>query len=66
MKSSWFQHTECTTAQADELVAIYRARGLAVERSLNADRLSWTVSVKLPEAKRQERTPRTIRQKVWG
>jgi len=35
MKSSWFQHTECTTAQAEELMATYRARGVKVERSLN-------------------------------
>ncbi|MFY9993607.1 MAG: hypothetical protein WAK61_01265 [Leclercia sp.] len=66
MKSSWFQHPECTTAQAEELMAIYRARGVAVERSLNPDYITRTVSARLPEARRQERTPRTFRQKVWG
>ncbi|MGK9173233.1 hypothetical protein KXR87_08375 [Yokenella regensburgei] len=66
MKSSWFQHTDCTTAQADELVATYRARGVKVERSLNHDYFTWTVSVWLPEARRQERTPRAFCQKVWG
>ncbi len=66
MKSSWFQHTECTTAQAEELMTTYRARGVTVERSLNPDYVTWTVSVRLPEARRQKRTPRTFRQKVWG
>lgn len=66
MKFSWFHHHECTTEQADELVEKYRARGVKTERSLNRDNITWTVSVRLPEAKRQERTPRTFRQKVWG
>lgn len=66
MKYSYFQHTECTTHQADELVAEYRRRGVKVERSLNPDYLTWTVSVKLPECLHPARTPRTYRQKVWG
>lgn len=66
MKETWFQHTECTTQQADELMAEYRRRGVKVERSLNPDFLTWTVSARLPEARRQERTPRSFRQKVWG
>ncbi|AXC80165.1 hypothetical protein [Salmonella enterica] len=66
MKYSYFQHTECTTQQADELVAEYRRRGVKVERSLNPDYLTWTVSAKLPECSRPARTPRTYRQKVWG
>ncbi|MDQ2127995.1 hypothetical protein R4I72_05970 [Leclercia adecarboxylata] len=66
MTKSWFHYTECTTEQADELMATYRARGVAVERSLNPDFITWTVSVRLPEANRQEPTPRTFRQKVWG
>ncbi|MCU6666110.1 hypothetical protein [Silvania hatchlandensis] len=66
MAKSWFHYTECTTDQADELMATYRARGVAVERNLNPDLITWTVSARLPEARRQERTPRTFRQKVWG
>lgn len=49
MKYSWFHHHECTTEQADELVASYRRRGAKVERSLNRDNITWTVSAKLPE-----------------
>lgn len=66
MKESWFQHTECTTAQAEQLLADYRLRGVEVERSLNSDCITWTVSARLPEARRQDRTPRSFRQKVWG
>jgi len=66
MKETWFHHTDCTAQQAEDLVATYRARGVKVERSLNPDYVTWTVSVRLPEARRQERTPRTFRQKVWG
>ena len=46
MKYSWFHHHECTTEQADELVASYRRRGATVERSLNRDNITWTVSVR--------------------
>ncbi len=66
MKETWFQHTECTTAQAEQLLADYRRRGVEVKRSLNPDCITWTVSARLPEARWQERTPRTFRQKVWG
>ncbi|ENL4830214.1 hypothetical protein AB5G42_005158 [Salmonella enterica subsp. enterica serovar Teko] len=66
MKYSYFQHTECTTQQADELVAEYRRRGVKVERSLNPDFITWTVSAKLPEYARRMRTPKSLRQKVWG
>lgn len=66
MKHSWFHHTDCTTQQAEELTAEYQRRGVMVERSLNSDYLTWTVSAKLPEYKHPARTPRTLRQKVWG
>ena len=66
MKFSWFHHHECTTEQADELVASYRRRGATVERSLNRDNITWTVSEKLPECEHPARTPRTFHQKVWG
>ncbi|EMU1126937.1 hypothetical protein WM508_004847 [Citrobacter koseri] len=66
MKYSYFHHTECTTEQAERLIADYRTRGIRTEKSLNPDFLTWTVSVKLPEFGRPARTPRTFRQKVWG
>ncbi|STU62278.1 82 prophage-derived uncharacterized protein ybcO [Klebsiella pneumoniae] len=47
MKRSWFHHLECTTQQAEELVARYRQRGVKVERSLNPDFMTWTVSAQL-------------------
>lgn len=66
MKYSWFQHTECTTEQADELVAKYRARGISTERSLNQNLITWTVSVRLPESSKSPRTPRSFQQKIWS
>lgn len=66
MKFSWFQHTECTTEQAEQLVADYRARGIVTEKNLNPDFLSWTVSARLPECSHPSRTPRTFRQRMWG
>ncbi|EAW4762054.1 hypothetical protein FE567_26745 [Salmonella enterica] len=66
MKYSWFHHTYCTTQQAEELMAEYQRRGVEVERSLNPDFITWTVSAKLPEYARRVRTPKSLRQKVWG
>lgn len=66
MKHTWFHHPECTTNEADELVARYRKTGAQVEKSLNHDFLTWTVSVKLPEYKNPPRTPRVFRQRIWG
>ncbi|KGA99316.1 hypothetical protein DR73_1532 [Enterobacteriaceae bacterium ATCC 29904] len=66
MKESWFQHTECTTTQAEQLLGDYRRRGVKAERSLNPDCITWTVSARLPEARRKESTLRTFRQKGWG
>ncbi|EAZ8181943.1 hypothetical protein K0D96_004855 [Salmonella enterica] len=66
MKYSWFHHTDCTTQQAEELMAEYQRRGVEVERSLNPDFITWTVSAKLPEYVYRVRTPKSLRQKVWG
>lgn len=66
MKISWFHHHECTTEQADELVAIYRRRGATVERSLNRDNITWTVSVQLPEGEKTPRPSRIWQNKAWG
>lgn len=66
MKYSWFHHHECTTEQADELVANYRRRGVKVERSLNHDNITWTISAQLPESERVPRPSRVWQSKVWG
>lgn len=55
MKYSWFHHHECTTQQADDLMARYRQRGVKVERSLNPDFMTWTVSAQLVEDKNPPR-----------
>ncbi|EMB4326999.1 hypothetical protein RJ492_005670 [Pluralibacter gergoviae] len=65
-KLSWFQHTDCTTEQADRLMIEYRIRGFETERSLNSDFLTWTVSVKRPEIKYLTPTPKSMRQRLWG
>lgn len=49
MKKTWFHHTDCTTQQSEELIAEYQRRGVKVERNLNSDYLTWTVSARLPE-----------------
>ncbi|WP_370607457.1 hypothetical protein [Citrobacter meridianamericanus] len=66
MKFSWFHHHECTTEQADELVASYRRRGATVERSLNRDNITWTVSVRSPEGNKPPRPSRRWQHRVWG
>nr|VUD31409.1 Uncharacterised protein [Raoultella sp. NCTC 9187] len=66
MKISWFHHHECTTLQADELMAKYRQRGVRVERSLNQDLLTWTVSAQLVEDKRAPRPNSRWRNRMWG
>ncbi|HHA1316451.1 hypothetical protein [Enterobacter hormaechei] len=66
MKYSYFHHTECTSEQADSLIADYRARGIRTEKSLNPDFLTWTVSARLPVCARLEHTPRSLRQRMWG
>lgn len=66
MKYSWFQHTDCTTEQADELAANYQRRGVKVERSLNRDNITWTVSVLLPEGDKAPRSSRVWQNKAWG
>jgi hypothetical protein len=65
MKETWFQHTDCTTEQADELLAQYRRRG-PVERSLNNDFITWTVSARLPEGKNPPRACRQWQNRMWG
>lgn len=66
MRLTWFQHTDCTTEQADELVANYQRRGIRVERSLNPDLATWTISALLPESKNVPKADRRWRNRVWG
>lgn len=66
MKFSWFHHHDCTTEQADELVANYQRRGVKVERSLNRDNITWTISVELPEGDKAPRPSRVWQNKAWG
>lgn len=66
MKYSWFQHTYCTTEQADELVANYQRRGVKVERSLNRDNITWTICAQLPESEKAPRPSRVWQNKAWG
>ncbi|EPL1953162.1 TPA: hypothetical protein I8627_003802 [Citrobacter freundii] len=66
MKYSWFQHDNCTTEQADELVDKYRARGVKTERSLNPDFTTWTISAYLPTSLKPPRVDKRWRNRVWG
>lgn len=66
MKHTWFHHHNCTTNEAEELMKRYRQRGVKVERSLNHDCLTWTISALLPEGEHLPRTPRVYRQRIWG
>ena len=66
MKLSWFHHHECTTEQADELVASYRRRGATVERSLNRDNITWTICVQLPESEKAPRPSKVWQNRAWG
>lgn len=66
MKLTWFNYPDCTTEQADELLAQYRRRGIAVERSLNPDYITWTVSARLPESKNPPRADRRWQNRMWG
>ena len=65
MKKSWFQHTQLSTEQADELEARYRAKQIKTERSLDNDFIHWTISAFLPEASKPPRQERTWQQWIW-
>ena len=65
MKYSWFHHNDCTTQQADELMAKYRQRGLKVERRLNPDFITWTISVMLEEDKHAPRPNSRWHNRMW-
>ncbi|HEB4874348.1 TPA: hypothetical protein R0C45_002526 [Kluyvera ascorbata F0526] len=65
MKKTWFHHTDCSTEQADELIAQYQSRGVRVERSLNRDNITWTISAQLPESEKAPRPSRVWQNKAW-
>ena len=44
----------------------YRRRGVKVERSLNRDNITWTVSVQLPESEKAPRPSQVWQSKAWG
>ena len=66
MKKTWFHHTDCTTQQSEELIAEYQRRGVKVERNLNSDYLTWTVSARLPEDNKPPRVNRQWQNRIWG
>ena len=51
---------------ADELVKRYKARGVRVERSLNPDYVTWTVSAFLPTSNTPARPDSRWRNRMWG
>lgn len=65
MKKSWFQHTQLTTEQADELEARYHAKQIKTERSLDNDFIHWTISAFLPETSKPPSQDRTWQQRIW-
>ncbi|EJH4501919.1 hypothetical protein C5952_17510 [Cronobacter sakazakii] len=65
MGMGWFEHTDCSAEEADELISRYRLRGAKVERYLSADCRKFTVRVLLPESKHPPRQDRTFQQRVW-
>ncbi|EOE6914602.1 hypothetical protein ACN5LI_001114 [Cronobacter turicensis] len=66
MRKTWFEHTDCTLTEADELMSQYRKRGVAVERFLSPDCRKFIVRVQLPESRHEPRPSRTYQQRVWG
>ncbi|XHF49441.1 MAG: hypothetical protein PIK35_12350 [Enterobacter roggenkampii] len=66
MKKSWFTHTGLSTTEADELVARYQAKGVKVEKSLDADPRYWIVSAFLPQQASSPKTQQSMRSRAWG
>ncbi|EPJ7090573.1 hypothetical protein NK529_005041 [Citrobacter amalonaticus] len=65
MRETWFHYNQCSTQQAEELMAEYRRRGIKVERSLNSDYITWTVSALLPEVNKPPRPSRRWQHRAW-
>ncbi|MBB1199627.1 hypothetical protein EGM70_04825 [Enterobacteriaceae bacterium 89] len=66
MKRSWFQHSNLTTEQAEQLIARYSENHVMTEKSLDFDLIHWTVSAYLPESKRSPIPDRRYQQRFWG
>lgn len=65
MRMGWFEHSNCTAEEADELLRQYRKRGMKAERSLSADCKTFVVRVLLPESKYPPRQDTTFQQRMW-
>jgi hypothetical protein len=64
MKETWFQY-RCTTSRPTSCWLNTGAR-VPVERSLNNDFITWTVSARLPEGKNPPRASRQWQNRMWG
>ncbi|WP_108701579.1 hypothetical protein [Phytobacter sp. SCO41] len=65
MKKGWFNHVNLSEAQANELVARYRANGVETQKSLAPDYLTWIVSALLPESAKPPRADKTYQWRHW-
>ncbi|AVR03745.1 hypothetical protein RJ492_000527 [Pluralibacter gergoviae] len=66
MKRTWFQHTDLTSEQIDDLERRYRNNNVKTERSLSNDFIHWTLSAYLPESEQAPRPDRRFEQRFWG
>lgn len=66
MKKSWFTHTGLSTSEADDLIALYKSKGVAVEKSLDVDPRYWIVSALLPQQNSLPKTQQSLRSRAWG
>lgn len=65
MKKGWFQHTDLSESQANELVERYSAKKIRTEKTLSTDYKTWTVNALLPEAEHVPRVDKTFQQRIW-
>nr|WP_086499257.1 hypothetical protein [Pluralibacter gergoviae] len=66
MKRTWFQHTDLTSEQIDDLERRYRNNNVKTERSLSNDFIHWTLSAYLLESEQAPRPDRRFEQRFWG
>lgn len=65
MKKSWFTHDNLTTEEANELVELYREKGVRVEKALGTDPRHWIVSAELPQQKSNPKKAQSMRSRAW-
>ena len=65
MKKSWFTHDNLTTEEANELVELYREKGVRVEKALDTDPRHWIVSAELPQQKSNQKKAQCMRSRAW-